>query len=71
MVPSKISLCAYRSAEIRAEQPPNGGVVGFMSWTRLIETFRETREVNPNETIEAIVLEDNGLRIYYRDRTNG
>jgi hypothetical protein len=56
------------SDQIKATRPPNSGVVGFISWSRLAETLRKSREVSPRETIEWFVIEDGGLRIYYGDR---
>jgi hypothetical protein len=67
----KICLNRDRSQEIRSAREPNSGVVGFMSWGRLVEALRETKEVGSTETITDIVLEDDGLRIYYGERSGG
>jgi aspartyl-tRNA synthetase len=45
-----------------------GGVCNFMSWTRFEEAMRHYGEVKPDERIEKIVADGNGLTIYYKDR---
>ena len=43
-------------------------VTGFISWSRLIEVFRETREIASNEEVEGLLLRDNGIQFYVRNR---
>jgi hypothetical protein len=47
-----------------------GGVCNFMSWQRLEKMMLATGEVRPDERIEKIVADANGLTIYYTKETS-
>lgn len=64
MAHPKISI-SRTAVALRDNREATGGVVGFMSWNRLVETLRAAGEVNAHEIISAIVLTDDGLKIYY------
>lgn len=43
-----------------------GGLTNFMSWTRFEQTLRASGEVRPVEHIDKIVVDQNGMQIYYK-----
>lgn len=44
--------------------PQGGGVVRTVSWERLEELLRRTGQLRPNESIERVVVEPHGARLY-------
>jgi hypothetical protein len=47
-------------------EPQNNGVVGFISWTRLIAALRTAGEFRPNETVTLLQIEDRGITYHVR-----
>ena len=44
----------------------DANVAGFISWERLIEALRESRNLHPEETVEAFVLTDDGVHVHVK-----
>lgn len=53
--------------EVKDGQMPTG-VVGFMSFTRLIETLERAGEVKPTERVTHIEITERGLNIRYEHK---
>lgn len=41
-------------------------VGGRMGWRRLVQALRESGDTRPDEDIEAFVIDDDGIQIYYK-----
>lgn len=46
----------------------DANVAGHMGWRRMIEALRASGDIRPDEDVEAFVINDDGIQIYYREK---
>ncbi len=53
-----------RCIDIRQYRRIDGGLAGFISWERLSQELRRSGEIKEGETLEALVLSDDGIQYH-------
>jgi hypothetical protein len=68
----KILLNPRRANDLRSRtETMTAGVSVRVSWAHLVEALQESGNLRDYEQVEALVLDDNGINIFLKDRKNG
>ena len=55
------------AARLRTERHHiNANLANFISWRRLVDEMRRSGEIKADETVEALVLTDDGIQYYVK-----
>lgn len=66
--PTKVMLGPeIQTQQLRRVAHIDANLAGFISWSRIVQALREHGQIKPAEDVEALVLGDDGIKLFYKE----